>query len=71
MVVVTGTGPGQRSADGSGPDFSPLKDEASLAGTAIEIGTVPGVTRLAWGLPFAPVRGSPSDRPHGVFPGLG
>jgi hypothetical protein len=36
MVVVTGTGPGQRSADGSGPDFPPLKDEASLAGTAIE-----------------------------------
>jgi hypothetical protein len=51
IVVVTGTGPGQRSADGSGPDFSPLKDEASLAGTAIEIGTVPGVTRLAWSLP--------------------
>jgi hypothetical protein len=51
VVVVTGTGPGQRSADGSGPDFSPLRDEASLVGTAIEIGTVPGDTRLAWSLP--------------------
>ena len=51
VVTVTGTGPGQRSADGCGPDFSPLRDEASLAGTAIEIGTVPGGTRLAWSLP--------------------
>ena len=53
IVVVTATGPGQRAADGdgSGADFSPLRDEACLAGTAIEIGTVPGGTRLAWSLP--------------------
>jgi hypothetical protein len=51
IVVVTGTGPGQRSADGSGPDFSPLRDEASLAGTGTEVGTVPGGTWLGWSLP--------------------
>jgi nucleotide-binding universal stress UspA family protein len=34
------------------PDFSPLRDEASLADTAIEIGTVPGGTRQAWSLPI-------------------
>ncbi len=51
IVIVTGTGLGPRSADGPGPDFSPLQDEAILAGTAMEIGTVPGGTRLAWSLP--------------------
>ncbi len=53
-VVVTGTSPGSPSAggNGSGPDFSPLRDRAGRAGITIEVGPVQGGTRLAWSFPL-------------------
>jgi len=52
-VVVTGTGREWRPADrdGSGRDFSPLRDRASKAGIAIEVGSARDGTRLEWSLP--------------------
>jgi len=52
-VVVTGTGPGRRPADGNGHrrDFSPLCDKASQAGIVIDVGSAEGGTRLAWSVP--------------------
>jgi signal transduction histidine kinase len=52
-VAVTGTGPDGRAAgaNGSGRDFSPLRDKASRAGIAIEVGSAADGTRLAWSFP--------------------
>jgi signal transduction histidine kinase len=52
-VVVTGTGPDWQPAagDGHGRDFSPLRDRASQAGIAVEVGPTEGGTRLAWSVP--------------------
>jgi hypothetical protein len=52
-VMVTGTGP-DLNGDGSGRDFSPLRDRASQAGIPVEMVPVPGGTRLAWDLPIRP-----------------
>jgi hypothetical protein len=38
-------------AHGSGRDFSPLRDKASRAGIAIEVGSAADGTRLAWSFP--------------------
>jgi signal transduction histidine kinase len=52
-VVVAGTGPDGRpaGANGSGRDFSPLRDKASRAGIALEVGSAADGTRLAWSFP--------------------
>ncbi len=53
-VIVTGTRPDRRSAEGNGygPDFAPLRDRAGQAGIAIEVGSDSGGTRLAWSVPI-------------------
>lgn len=50
-VIVTGSGPDGRPADGSGRDFSPLRDTAGQAGIPVEVGLAAGGTRLAWSVP--------------------
>ena len=55
-VVITGTGNGSRSVDDgeAGQDFSSLHEQAGLAGTAVQVGSVSGGIRLAWSLPLRP-----------------
>jgi len=54
-VIVTGVGTDPRSPeDGSGEVFARLRDKARQAEIAIEIGEIPGGTRLAWSLPRPP-----------------
>ena len=55
-VIVTGTGMPPQAANGDGRirDLTPLREQASRDGIAIEIEPAADGTRLAWSLPLRP-----------------